>query len=245
MEVRPHILVIDDDQAILDLLSTAFSEAGYDVTIASDGSEGLEFARTLAPDLIVVDLLLPRLDGYSLCRSLRQITNVPIMILSGMQDELHRIAGFELGANDFISKPFSLGELQARVRSLLRWHRPTALTPQFGSQEANDIIIEAGPLRIDTISRRAWRNDEELDLTHKEFELLAYMMQRSNVVLSRAHLMEQIWSDSINSGPRTIDVHIHSLREKIEENPASPRYIQTVRGVGYRFLLARNNSSVV
>jgi len=238
----PHILVIDDDPAIRDMLQAALEE-GYRVTLAADGTEGLDLAKSLSPDLLIIDLMLPRLDGYTLCRELRQLSTAPIIIVSGMQDELHRIAAFELGANDFVAKPFSLGELQARVRSLLRWSRPTSL-PQHESVTVMDSIIEAGLLRIDTVSRRAWRNNQELDLTHKEFELLAYLMHRSNVALSRAHLMEQIWADAINSGHRTIDVHIHSLREKIEENPASPRFIQTVRGVGYRFHLPQSNRTV-
>lgn len=231
----PRILVIDDDQTIVHLLEDALKEAGYTVAVAHDGSEGFELAKSFDPDLMIIDLMMPRVDGYTLCRELRQTSNAPIIIISATQDELHRIAAFELGANDFVSKPFSTNELLARVRSLLRWMRAIGVPNHHITADPTRTVMEAGQLRVDMESRRAWRNGQELDLTNKEFELLAYLMDRSNVALSREHLMKQIWADAVNSGLRTIDVHIHSLREKIEENPASPRYIQTVRGIGYRF----------
>ncbi len=237
----PRVLVIDDDQTIVNLLEDALQEAGYTVAVAHDGNEGFELAKSFDPDLMIIDLMMPRVDGYTLCRELRQTSNAPIIIISATQDELHRIAAFELGANDFVSKPFSTNELLARVRSLLRWMRAIGAPNQHIAPDPSRTIIEAGQLRVDMESRRAWRNGQELDLTNKEFELLAYLMDRSNVALSREHLMKQIWADTTNSGLRTIDVHIHSLREKIEENPASPRYIQTVRGIGYRFHLPTAN----
>lgn len=231
----PRILVIDDDQTIVHMLKDALQEAGYTVAVAHDGSEGFELSKSFDPDLMIIDLMMPRVDGYTLCRELRQTSNAPIIIISATQDELHRIAAFELGANDFVSKPFSTNELLARVRSLLRWMRAIGAPNHHVAADPTRTIMEAGQLRVDMESRRAWRNGQELDLTNKEFELLAYLMDRSNVALSREHLMKQIWADAVSSGLRTIDVHIHSLREKIEENPASPRYIQTVRGIGYRF----------
>ena len=232
---NPRVLVIDDDQTIINLLEDALREAGYTVAVAHDGNEGFELAKSFDPDLMIIDLMMPRVDGYTLCRELRQTSNAPIIIISATQDELHRIAAFELGANDFVSKPFSTNELLARVRSLLRWMRAIGLPHQQIAVDSARTVMEAGHLRVDMESRRAWRSGSELDLTNKEFELLAYLMDRSNVALSREHLMKQIWADATSSGLRTIDVHIHSLREKIEENPASPRYIQTVRGIGYRF----------
>jgi DNA-binding response OmpR family regulator len=171
--------------------------------------------------------MLPRLDGFSVCRILRQESDVPILMLTARQDEVDRIAGLELGADDYVSKPFSLGELLARVRAIMRRtdRQPT------GSRE----VLDAGALRVDTGSRRAWRDSAELSLSQKEFDLLTCLIRNRGMALSRDVLLERVWGYDFLGDSRTVDVHIRWLREKVEPDPGRPIYIQTVRGVGYRF----------
>jgi DNA-binding response OmpR family regulator len=223
----PTILLVEDETTLAEALRYNLEREGYGVLHAADGVQGLELARRDRPDLIVLDIMLPRLDGFSVCRILRQETSVPILMLTALHEEMHRIAGLELGANDYVLKPFSLGELLARVRSLLRWtERPVAAKPE---------VLQADTLRLDPSSRRAWRGERELTLTHKEFDLLTCLMRHRGVALSRDLLLERVWGYDFPNTHRTIDVHIRWLREKIEQDPSNPVLIQTVRGVGYRF----------
>jgi DNA-binding response OmpR family regulator len=228
------ILLIEDDATLAETLRYNLEREGYSVLAAGDGIQGLELARREYPDLIILDVMLPRLDGFSICRILRQETNVPIIMLTARQDEVDRIAGLELGADDYVSKPFSLGELLARVRAILRRaERRSGNGSDNGS--SNRELLEAGELRIDAKSRRAWRNNCELNLPQKEFDLLTCLMRNHGIALSRDLLLERVWGFDFLGDSRTVDVHIRWLREKIEPDPAAPRYIQTVRGVGYRF----------
>lgn len=222
------ILLIEDDATLAETLRYNLEREGYSVLSATDGIQGLEQARRECPDLIVLDVMLPRLDGFSVCRILRQESDTPIIILTARQDEVDRIAGLELGADDYVVKPFSLGELLARVRAILRRaeRRPAP---------SNREVLEAGELRIDAKSRRAWRNGGELNLPQKEFDLLTCLVRNRGIALSRDLLLERVWGFDFLGDSRTVDVHIRWLREKIEPDPAHPRYIQTVRGVGYRF----------
>jgi DNA-binding response OmpR family regulator len=200
------------------------------VLSAVDGIQGLELARRECPDLLILDVMLPRLDGFSVCRILRQESDIPVIMLTARQDEVDRIAGLELGADDYVSKPFSLGELLARVRAILRrTERRTTIPP------TNREMLEAGEIRIDAKSRRAWRSNDELNLPQKEFDLLTCLLRNRGIALSRDLLLERVWGFDFLGDSRTVDVHIRWLREKIESDPAHPRYIQTVRGVGYRF----------
>jgi DNA-binding response OmpR family regulator len=222
------ILIVEDDETLVETLRYNFERAGYELHTATDGVRGLELARSVQPDLIILDIMMPKLDGFSVCRILRQETSVPILMLTALHEEMHRIAGLELGANDYVLKPFSLGELLARVRSLLRWtERPVAAKPE---------VLQADTLRLDPSSRRAWRGERELTLTHKEFDLLTCLMRHRGVALSRDLLLERVWGYDFPNTHRTIDVHIRWLREKIEEDPGNPRRLETVRGVGYRFV---------
>ena len=194
---------------------------------AADGVHGLELARREQPDLLILDIMLPRLDGFSVCRILRQESDLPILMLTARQDEVDRIAGLELGADDYVAKPFSLGELLARVRAIMR---RTDRQP-VGNRE----VFDAGLLRVDTGSRRAWRAGAELTLSQKEFDLLTCLIRNRGMALSRDVLLERVWGYDFLGDSRTVDVHIRWLREKVEEDPGRPLYIQTVRGVGYRF----------
>ena len=221
------ILLIEDDQTLSETLRYNLEREGYGVLSANDGVMGLELARREQPDLLILDIMLPRLDGFSVCRILRQESDMPILMLTARQDEVDRIAGLELGADDYVSKPFSLGELLARVRAIMRRtdRRPA------GSRE----VLDAGMLRVDTGSRRAWRDGGELSLSQKEFDLLTCLVRNRGMALSRDVLLERVWGYDFLGDSRTVDVHIRWLREKVEPDPSRPIYIQTVRGVGYRF----------
>lgn len=221
------ILLVEDEQTLSETLRYNLEREGYTVIVANDGVVGLERARRDQPDLVILDIMLPRLDGFSVCRILRQESDVPVLMLTARQDEVNRIAGLELGADDYVGKPFSLGELLARVRAILR---RTDRQPA-GSRE----VLDAGALRVDTGSRRAWRDGGEIVLSQKEFDLLTCLIRNRGIALTRDILLERVWGYDFLGDSRTVDVHIRWLREKIEQDPGKPTYIQTVRGVGYRF----------
>ncbi|HHY50693.1 MAG TPA: response regulator transcription factor [Alphaproteobacteria bacterium] len=223
----PTILLVEDDPTLAEVLRYNFEREGYTVISAADGVEGLDRARRHQPDLVVLDVMLPRLDGFSVCRILRQESSVPILMLTARQDEIDRIAGLELGADDYVAKPFSFGELLARVRAVMR---RTERQPVGGRE-----VLEAGALRVDTGSRRAWRDGGELTMAQKEFDLLVCLMRNRGMALSRDVLLERVWGYDFVGDSRTVDVHIRWLREKVEPDPSRPVYIQTVRGIGYRF----------
>jgi DNA-binding response OmpR family regulator len=222
------VLLIEDNPTLAETLRYNLEREGYSVIQADDGLVGLELIHQEAPDLIVLDIMLPRLDGFSVCRILRQESDIPIIMLTARQDEVDRIAGLELGADDYVTKPFSLGEFLARVRAILR---RTERQPAAGNRE----LLQAGSLAVDTRSRRAWRDSMELNLPQKEFDLLACLMRNKGIALSRDLLLERVWGFDFMGDSRTVDVHIRWLRGKIETDPSHPCYIQTVRGVGYRF----------
>jgi DNA-binding response OmpR family regulator len=220
------ILLVEDDESVRKALAYNLEKEGYKVRQTGDGSEALTMARENMPDLIVLDVMLPSLDGLSVCRILRKETEVPIVMLTARDSEVDRIVGLEIGADDYIVKPFSLGEFLARVRAVLRRSPKTrVVTDQF----------ESGDLMLDLIARRVFRNEEELRLTHKEFDLLASLMRNKGAVLSRDLLLEKVWGYEYSGETKTVDVHVRWLREKIEDDPSQPKRIVTVRGVGYRF----------
>ncbi|HMO56105.1 MAG TPA: response regulator transcription factor [Roseiflexaceae bacterium] len=221
------ILLVEDDVTLAETLRYNLEREGHSVIMASDGVQGLDKARREHPDMVILDIMLPRLDGFSVCRILRQESDVPILMLTARQDEVDRIAGLELGADDYVAKPFSLGELLARVRAIMRRSDRQPIT----SRE----VLDAGSLRVDTGSRRAWRDGGELSLSQKEFDLLTCLIRNRGMALSRDVLLERVWGYDFLGDSRTVDVHIRWLREKVEPDPGRPIYIQTVRGVGYRF----------
>ncbi|MEO7913303.1 MAG: response regulator transcription factor [Roseiflexaceae bacterium] len=223
----PTILLVEDEPTLSETLRYNLEREGYTVLAAGDGVSGLELARREQPDLLILDVMLPRLDGFSVCRILRQESDMPILMLTARQDEVDRIAGLELGADDYVAKPFSLGELLARVRAIMR----RSDRQPISSRE----VLEAGTLRVDTGSRRAWSAATELTLSQKEFDLLTCLIRNRGMALSRDVLLERVWGYDFLGDSRTVDVHIRWLREKVEQDPSRPIYIQTVRGVGYRF----------
>lgn len=222
------ILLIEDDNILLETLAYNLMQAGFQVLSADDGISGLEMARRAQPDLIVLDVMLPGLDGFSICRSIANDAAIPIVLLTALHDEAHRIAGLELGAVDYIVKPFSMAELLARVRTILRWN-------ERQRQMLASNIIHSGPIRLDRNSRRVWFANREISLSHKEFDLLMCLMHNTGIALSRDLLLERVWGNDFYGSNRTIDVHVCWLREKLEPDPANPVFIRTVRGIGYCF----------
>lgn len=222
------LLLIDDEEMITEPLARALQQAGYKVLVANNGRTGLDLARSQQPDVVILDLLMPEMDGWEVCRALRQDSTVPMLMLTALGDEVDRILGLELGADDYLTKPFSTRELIARLRALLR---RVALDQQT-TAVSNHLAI--GPLRLELHTRRAFKAGQELHLRQKEFELLALLLSRPGEVISRAEFFDQVWGTDWLGDTRTLDVHIRWLREKIEADPGQPRLIQTVRGVGYR-----------
>jgi len=219
------ILVVEDDTTVRETLALNLGQEGYAVATAEDGEAGLSLARSESPDLVVLDVMLPKLDGLTVCRILRRESDVPIILLTARGTETDKIIGLETGADDYIVKPFSLGEFLARVRAALR----------RGHSEAPPAELQAGDLQLHLVSRRASAAGEPLQLAPREFELLATLMRNKGAVLTRELLLARVWGEDYPGDSRTVDVHVRWLREKIEVDPSDPKRIVTVRGVGYRF----------
>ncbi len=224
-----NILIVEDEANVRETLALNLRAEGYEVTTASDGEAGLHTARESQFDLLVLDVMLPGLDGLSLCRLIRKDSTVPILILTARGTEVDKIVGLESGADDYIVKPFGLGEFLARVRAALR--RASTPSTTLSSRDR----LEVNDLSLDLIARRAYKAAVELKLTHKEFDLLAELMRNTGAVLSRDLLLQKVWGYEYIGDSRTVDVHVRWLREKIETDPSQPLRITTVRGVGYRF----------
>ena len=220
------ILIVEDEDTVRELLSEGLRSEGYEVLEADNGLDGLEMAKDLQLDLILLDLMLPEMDGLSVCRVLRRTSDVPIIMLTARGTEMDKIVGLETGADDYIVKPFGIGELLARIRSVLR--RTT-------SMDTDNLVLISSDIKMDINSRRVYKGNQELRLTNKEFNLLAELVRNKGAVLSRDLLLEKVWGYSYVGNTHTVDVHIRWLRKKIELDPSNPTRIITVRGVGYRF----------
>jgi DNA-binding response OmpR family regulator len=221
------ILLVDDEEAVQKLLTYPLEQEGFRVLQARDGREALERFEHEDVDLVVLDLMLPALDGLDVCRRLRSQSTVPIIMLTARDDELDKVVGLELGADDYITKPFSIREFRSRVRALLR----RSATGGDGTREE---LITLDGLEIDTAKRTVYRSGDPVTLTYVEFELLRAMASSPGRVFTRQALLESLWGNSAYREPRTIDVHVRHLREKLETDPREPQLILTVRGVGYR-----------
>ena len=222
------ILLVDDEESVQKLLTYPLERDGYCVVQARDGEEALASFDRQPVDLVVLDVMLPKLDGLEVCKRLRSTSSVPIIMLTARDDELDKVVGLELGADDYITKPFSIREFRSRVRALLR--RAAATRPSGGG----DLIVADG-LKIDVGRRSVEVRSSPVSLTYVEFELLRTLASHPGRVYSRRMLLESLWGAADYREPRTIDVHVRHLREKLEHDPAAPEYILTVRGVGYRF----------
>jgi DNA-binding response OmpR family regulator len=223
-----RILLVDDEQSIQTLLSYPLRKDGYHVTSALDGGEALQRFEEGRFDLVILDLMLPRLDGVEVCRQLRSHSQVPIIMLTAKGSETDKVAGLEVGADDYITKPFSMREFRSRVKAALRRSR-------MGAEAPGDEAIECGELTIDFSRRMVTLREEEIRVTYVEFEILGALARSPGRVLTRETLLEHVWGDSEYRDPRTVDVHIRHLREKLESDPKQPEFLFTVRGVGYRF----------
>jgi DNA-binding response OmpR family regulator len=222
------ILLVDDEESVQKLLTYPLEREGYTVIQARSGEEALERFASDNPDLIVLDLMLPRVDGLEVCKRVRAVSTVPIIMLTARDDEVDKVLGLELGADDYITKPFSIREFRSRVRALLR-------RAQLSVPAEKTETIEHEGLRIDMARRSVEAHEQAVQLTYVEFELLRTLAASPGRVYSRQQLLEALWGSAEYRDPRTIDVHIRHLREKIERDPSEPEYIFTVRGVGYRF----------
>ena len=223
------ILVVDDEALLVKGIRFNLQQDGYEVITGSDGVEAVELASSEQPDLIVLDVMMPRLDGLDACSKIREFSNVPIILLTAKAEDMDKLLGFDRGADDYLTKPFNILELKARIRAMLR--RSSA--PSKKEEPKNELT--GGSIRLDLDSRNAWRGSESVDLTAKEFDVIEFLMRNPNRVYSREALLDTIWAYEYRSDIRTVDVHIRRLREKLEENPAEPKYILTKWGVGYYF----------
>ena len=233
------ILVVDDEVTLLETLSYNLKKQGYDVEMASDGPTALELARSNHPDLIVLDIMLPGMDGFEVCREIRKDMNTPVLMLTARDDEIDRVVGLEVGADDYLTKPFSMRELLARVKALLRRVRlireELATVAPAAEPTAPQQVLAFGSLTLDLSRHEIRLEDQPLALKPKEYELLVYFAQHRGIVLSRDHILENVWGWDYTGDSRTVDVHIRWLREKIELDPSIPTRLITVRGAGYRF----------
>lgn len=228
------ILAVDDDTNLLQVLKYNLLKEGYEVVTAEDGTAALETARREQPDLIILDIMLPGLNGLEICRILRKEMSVPILMLTAKTEEVDKIVGLELGADDYITKPFSIRELMARVHATLRrseWQRPAGAAEETEPPQQ----LRYGNLEVDLSRHEVYRGGAPVKLSPREFRLLAFLMQHRGQVFNREKLVERVWGYDYEGGARTVDVHIRSLRQRIEDNPSRPRHVLTVHGFGYKF----------
>lgn len=226
---RERVLVVDDEAIVTEVVERYLVREGYQVTVASDGHKALELARNEGPDLIVLDLMLPKIDGLEVCRQLRSESSVPIIMLTAKGEESDKILGLGLGADDYLTKPFSPGELAARVKAVLRRTQSSATQALAGD------VLKLGALRVNPRSRSVERDGQGVHLTAKEFDLLYFLARNAGQVFSREQLLDNVWDYEWYGDASTVTVHIRRLREKVEPTPMRPRYIKTVWGLGYKF----------
>ncbi len=222
------ILLIEDEPALVETISYNLRREGYEVLSESDGAQGLRVAQSASPDLVVLDLLLPTMDGLEVCRQLRRGSTVPILMLTARKSEADKILGLEIGADDYVTKPFSMKELLARINAMLRRNRPTH------QPTSKPTVHTFGAFVLDEARHEIRKHERALTLTLLEYDLLKCLLRHHGTTLSREQLLDNVWGYAYAGDTRTVDVHVRSLREKVEANPAAPRYIVTVRGIGYR-----------
>jgi len=229
--MRKKVLVVDDEKSISDIIKFNLLKDGYDVEVAEDGDEALKKVYTMQPDIILLDVMLPKLDGFQVCRKVRESFNTPIIMLTAKEEEVDKVLGLELGADDYMTKPFGMRELLARVKANLR--RVDIDHSQEGSNKS--VQIQSGNLSIDLERYEVKKDEEIIELTLREYELLKFLATQENQIFTREQLLKDVWGYEYFGDIRTVDVTIRRLREKIEDDSSSPRFIMTKRGVGYYF----------
>ena len=227
------ILIVDDEKTIVDILNHNLKREGYEIIEAYDGDEAIQKAKSEKPDLILLDVMLPKTDGFTVCKTVRQTTNIPIIMVTAKEDVVDKVIGLELGADDYITKPFSIREVIARVKANLRkWD---GIEASIKLSEGDQQVLNFGPLSLDTYKYEAKVSGKSVELTLREFELLKFLATQQGQVFSREELLEKVWGYEYFGDVRTVDVTIRRIREKIEENPSMPEYLATKRGIGYYF----------
>lgn len=223
------VLVVDDEKLIVKGIRFSLLQDGMEVDCAYDGEEALNMAKANSYDMILLDAMLPKMDGFEVCQAIREFSDVPIVMLTAKGDDMDKILGLEYGADDYITKPFNILEVKARIKAIMRRTSPER-APQVQSS-----VIEKGDIKLDCDSRRLFINDNEINLTAREFELLEILIKNENKVYSRESLLKIVWGEDYPGDVRTVDVHVRRLREKIEANPSEPKYVHTKWGVGYYY----------
>lgn len=224
-----RVLVVDDEKLIVKGVRFSLEQDDMEVDCAYDGEEALEMARNTKYDLILLDVMLPKLTGFEVCQHIREFSDVPIVMLTAKGDDMDKILGLEYGADDYITKPFNILEVKARIKAIMRRTSTKAVA------EKKSMVVEAGDLRLDCEGRRLYINDQEINLTAKEFDVLELLVLNPNKVYSRENLLKLVWGADYPGDVRTVDVHIRRLREKVEPNPSEPKYVHTKWGVGYYY----------
>lgn len=223
------VLVVDDEKLIVKGIRFSLLQDGMEVDCAYDGEEALNMAKANSYDMILLDVMLPKMDGFEVCQAIREFSDVPVVMLTAKGDDMDKILGLEYGADDYITKPFNILEVKARIKAIMRRTSPER-APQVQSS-----VIEKGDIKLDCDSRRLFINDNEINLTAREFELLEILIKNENKVYSRENLLKIVWGEDYPGDVRTVDVHVRRLREKIEANPSEPKYVHTKWGVGYYY----------
>ena len=223
------VLVVDDEKLIVKGIRFSLLQDGMEVDCAYDGEEAFNMAKANSYDMILLDVMLPKMDGFEVCQAIREFSDVPIVMLTAKGDDMDKILGLEYGADDYITKPFNILEVKARIKAIMRRTSPER-APQVQSS-----VIEKGDIKLDCDSRRLFINDNEINLTAREFELLEILIKNENKVYSRESLLKLVWGEDYPGDVRTVDVHVRRLREKIEANPSEPKYVHTKWGVGYYY----------
>ncbi len=230
------VLIVDDEKAIVDILNHNLKREGYATVQAYDGEEALDLVEKEKPDLVLLDVMLPKMDGFSVCKVIRQKTNIPIIMVTAKEDVVDKVIGLELGADDYITKPFSVREVIARVKANLRkWDGIELSKKEAEGEQTKSPVLEFGPLTLDTFKYEAKVSGKSVELTLREFELLKFLATQKGQVFSREELLEKVWGYEYFGDVRTVDVTVRRIREKIEKNPSMPELLATKRGIGYYF----------
>ena len=224
------VLVVDDEKLIVKGIRFSLEQDGMEVDCAYDGEEAFRMAQAKKYDMILLDVMLPKMNGFEVCQAIREFSDMPIVMLTAKGDDMDKILGLEYGADDYITKPFNILEVKARIKAIMR------RTSGGTKKEVNVNVIEKGDLKLDCESRRLFINEKEVNLTGKEFEILELLVKNENRVYSRDHLLEEVWGKDYPGDVRTVDVHVRRLREKVEVNPSEPKYVHTKWGVGYYYI---------